>query len=72
MLYSDTGVEARRSGSGSGVGGAGRAFSSHWEKRLRIELLGMAGGVSLSARRASRRGVGGLSRVELPVEERDS
>ena len=33
---------------------------------------GMGTGVSLSARRESRRGVGGLSNVELPDEERAS
>lgn len=33
---------------------------------------GTRAGVSLSARRASRRGVGGLSSVELPEEERAS
>lgn len=33
---------------------------------------GTGAGVSLSARRASRRGVGGLSSVELPDEERAS
>ncbi len=33
---------------------------------------GTGTGVSLSARRASRRGVGGLSSVELPDEERAS
>ena len=33
---------------------------------------GTGAGVSLSARRASRRGVGGLSNVELPDEERAS
>ena len=33
---------------------------------------GTGAGVSLSARRASSRGVGGLSSVELPDEERAS
>ena len=74
-------MDARRSWViDSGDVAVGRALSSHWEKRLRMDncmlaetvvvTLGTGIAVSASERRASSRVVGGLSSVELPEDER--
>ena len=76
-------MDARRSWlKGSGVGAVGRALRSHWEKRLRrddcmlaetvVVTDGTVTAISASERRVSSRGVGGLSSVELPEDERAS